>query len=165
MTTLTLVQNAGIAIDRAIDLIISKNRINEALEKLNEAKVCTTQMEQMINPPVLPRYSTLRKEICNAFGIPEENLFLKRRMHEIVNARQVYVYLIRKTRLKKEDPVQWGKRKSPSAVGKHIGFDHATVYHCENKAQDYYDTESNIKTLVDRLMNELVDGKLDMPKL
>lgn len=165
MTTLTLVQNAGIAIDSAIDLIISENRIDEALNKLNEAKVITVQMEQIINPPRPKRYSTLRKEICNAYGIPEENLFLHSRKREIVNARQVYVYLIRKTKLPKEDPIQKANRESENAVGRHITFDHATVYHCENKAQDYYDTEPFCKTLIDRLQKELIEGKLDMPEI
>ena len=70
MTTLTLVQNAGIAIDQAITLIISENRIDEAVEKLNEAKVCTMKMEQMINPPEPEpkpeEKRTLRKEVCDA---------------------------------------------------------------------------------------------------
>lgn len=167
MTTLTLVQNAGIAIDQAINLIISENRIDEAVEKLNEAKICTMKMEQMINPaePEPEKKRTLRKEVCNAFGIPEENLFLHSRKREIVNARQVYVYLIRQTKLKDEDPVQTALRQSEVVVGKHITFDHATVYHCERTVQNQYDTEPNIKTLVDRLMYELIDGKLDMPQL
>jgi len=169
MTTLTLVQNAGIAIDQAITLIISENRIDEAVEKLNEAKVCTMKIEQMINPPEPEpkpeEKRTLRKEVCDAFGIPEENLFIKSRKREIVNARQVYTYLVYTTPIKNEDPVQHAKRTSPVCLGKHIGKDHATVYHYENKVPDYYDTEVNIRTLVDRLRGELIDRKLDMPQL
>lgn len=170
MTTLTLVQNAGIAIDQAITLIISENRIDEAVEKLNEAKVCTMKMEQMINPPEPEpkpeEKRTLRKEVCDAFGIPEENLFIKSRKREICNARQVYVYLIYTTKRQKDEKLeQYKKRTSPSAIGKHTGFDHATIYHCERVVQNYYDTESNIRKLIDRLTNELIEGKLDMPIL
>lgn len=165
MTTLTLVQNAGIAIDQAISLIISENKIDEALEKLNEAKVCTMKMEQMINPPVPSNGASLRREVCNAFGIPEERLFDHCRKREIVNARQVYVYLLRKTKLQKEDPVQKAKRDSEVAMAAHIGFDHATVYHCENKVQDYCDTEPFIRDLISRLTNDIISGKLEMPVL
>ena len=165
MTTLTLVQNAGIAIDQAIGLIISENKIDEALNKLNEAKVFTIEMEQMINPPKLKRYSTLKKEVCDAFGVPQESLFTHSRKREVVSARQVYVYLIRKTKLPKEDPIQKANRDSENKVGRHITFDHATVYHCENKAQDYYDTEPFYKALIDRLQKELIEGKLDMPEI
>jgi len=165
MTTLTLVQNAGIAIDQAISLIISENKIDEVLEKLNEAKVCTMKMEQMINPPVPPKGASLRREICNAFGIPEENIFKHSRKREIISARQVYVYVIRNTRLKDEDPVQKAKRDSEVVLGAHIGFDHATIYHCEKAVQNYCDTEPFFRDLISRLTNDIISGKLEMPVL
>lgn len=112
-----------------------------------------------------PKYSTLRKEICKAFGIPEENLFIHCRKREIVNARQVYVYVIRSTRLKDEDPVQKARRDSESALAAHIGFDHATIFHYEVKAQDYYDTEIFFRSLIDRLTNYLIEERLEMPVL
>ena len=140
------------------------NQINKAYEAKDFQK-----MEQMINPPEPEpkpeEKRTLRKEVCDAFGIPEENLFIKSRKREIVNARQVYTYLVYTTPIKNEDPVQHAKRTSPVCLGKHIGKDHATVYHYENKVPDYYDTEVNIRTLVDRLRGELIDRKLDMPQL
>ena len=161
MTTLTLERNARIATNPAI-LMKQRNMLRSKLivfrRRINP--VITSQV-----PKVPPKYSTLQKEVCNAFGIPEENLFLHCRKREIVNARQVYVFLLRQTKLKDEDPVQTALRQSEVIVGKHITFDHATVYHCERTAQNQYDTEPNIRTLVDRLMYELVDGKLDMPKL
>ncbi len=157
MTTLTLEQNVRIATDPAI---LMKQR-NMLRSKLIMYKKHNGSWENVI-PKVFAK-STLRKEICNAFEIPEENLFVKSRKREIVNARQVYVYLIRTTELKDEAFVQKQKRKSPSAVAKHIGFDHATVYHCEKAVQNYYDTESNIRSLIDRLRDGLINGETQMP--
>lgn len=157
MTTLTLEQNVRIATDPAI-LMKQKNMLRS---KLIMYKKHNGIWENVI--PGVTDKSTLRKEICNAFGIPEENLFLKCRKREIVNARQIYVYLIRTTELEDEVSVQKVKRKSPSALAKHIGFDHATIYHCESKTQDYYDTEADTRALIDRLQADLISGKIPMP--
>jgi len=161
MTTLTLERNVRIATNPAI-LMKQRNMLRSKLivfrRRINP--VITSRVP--IGPP---KYSTLKKEICNAFGIPEERLFDHCRKREIVNARQVYVYLLRKTKLQKEDPVQKAKRDSEVVMAAHIGFDHATVYHCENKVQDYCDTEPFIRDLISRLTNDIISGKLEMPVL
>jgi hypothetical protein len=106
MTTLTLVQNARIATNPAI-LMKQRNMLRSKLIKIKK------RMDSVITSPAptkLPKYSTLSKEICKAFGISEERLFQHTRKREIVNARQVYVYILRKTELEKEDPVQKARR-------------------------------------------------------
>ena len=86
-------------------------------------------------------------------------IFKKSRKREIVNARQVYIYLIRKATIINEDPKQKERRESPTALARYIGCHHATIYYSEDMAQNYYDTEENIRQLIDRLLKELLIGK------
>lgn len=109
--------------------------------------------------------TTLRYEVCKAFSIPEEVLFLKCRKREICNARQAYVYLIMTTDLEKADKVQAKRRKSPSALAKHIGQDHATVLHSLKVVSNYKDTEVFFSDLIDRLNKGLKDGTVEMPEI
>ena len=67
MTTLTLVQNAGIAIDQAITLIISENRIDEAVEKLNEAKEIA--VNAVIGFMMIAMASTILWILANLVGV------------------------------------------------------------------------------------------------
>jgi chromosomal replication initiation ATPase DnaA len=163
MTTLTLVQNAGIAINEAINLIISNNKVDEALAKLNEAKEYTDKMELMINPPVSPErkqaVTTLRKEVCNAFGISESEIFLKTRKREIVNARQVFCFCLISYK------IPWKKGVGSSWLMRNIGWDHATHLHTCKVVDKYIDTEILYRELIPRLKEGMLNGTIDVPEL
>jgi len=162
MTTLELTQATARALDQAINLIISENKIDEALQRLNEARICTEQMEKMINPPKMKRpepTTTLRKEICNAFGINESDIFKKTRKREIVNARQVFVFCI------SEFEIYGKKNAGCSKVKRLIGWDHSTHLHSVKVVSGYYDTEPMYKALLPRLKEGLANGSIAVDEL
>jgi hypothetical protein len=169
MTTLTLVQNAGIAINDAINLIISENKIDEALTKLNEAKTYTDKMELMINPPSpvknpvevvrKPPETTLRKEICKAFGIEESEIFLKTRKREIVNARQMFCFCLMSFR------IPWKRAVGASWLMRNVGWDHATHLHARKAVTIYEENETLYKNLIPILKKGMLNGTIDVPEL
>lgn len=135
-----------------------------------------------------PKKITLKKRICDFFEIPEELLFEKTRKREVVNARQVYKYLVKtvseklleELKEKTEPHLQWmnndeiyeynkklqrlTRNKTLSALGLHIGGrDHATVCHTMKAVQNYYDTETIIQNLIDTVTEELYRGKIELP--
>ena len=141
-----------------------------------------------IMDPTVPKKMSLRKRICDAFEIPEEVLFDKTRKREVVNARQVYTYLVKtvseklleELKEKTEPHLQWmnndeiyeynkklqrlTRNKTLSALGLHIGGrDHATVCHTMKAVQNYYDTETIIQNLIDTVTEELYRGKIELP--
>lgn len=146
MTTLTLTRkllarrNARAVIDPAIVHIVSKRKKDSKRYY----------------------YSNLKKEVCKAFDIPESLLFTKTRKSKIVNARQVYVYLLRTATV-----ISGGeeRRHTVVSIAKHIGFDHSTVCHCMRVVRNYYDTEVFFKNIIDRLQEEIREGRLEMPVL
>lgn len=158
MTTLTVTRNARIP-DPAI-LMRQRNMLWNKIILKDKKRVSNNNY-----PPPLSKGQALQREICNAFEIPETWIFKKSRKREIVNARQVYIYLIRKATIINEDPKQKERRKSPTALARYIGWHHATIYYSEDMAQNYYDTEENIRQLIDRLLKELLIGKITLPEI
>lgn len=163
MTTLELTQATAMAIDQAISLIISENKIDEAIMKLNEAKICTDTMEKMINPPAVREpiaETTLLKAISNMFDVPENEIFTKSRKRERCSARQAYVYVLMKTLVK-------GKGGIPgsSKMYRHMGWDHSTNLYTCKVVQNYMDTEVSFREKIFELQNGLVSGKIEYPNL
>jgi hypothetical protein len=141
-------------------------------EKEKQLSLYRKMLDCIQNKPL-----SLRKEICTAFGIPLEMMFKHIRKRNIVNARQVYTYLLMTTDVKKQRviPIQellhqkynpdMEKRDSPSFMGRHIGYDHANIYNCLKTTWNYYQTEKFYKDLIDRLQELLLVGKIDMPNV
>lgn len=123
----------------------------------------------------LPVERTLKAEICQAFSIPEEDIFKHTRKREIANARQVYVFLTMTTDVKNKTVIPLEKmiftkpnpdmemRDRPNFVARHIGFDHATIYHCCKATTCYYETEKWYRSLIDRLREDIFKGRLELP--
>lgn len=143
-----------------------------------------------IMDPSVPKKMSLRKRICDAFEIPEEVLFDKTRKREVVNARQVYTFLVKKVseKLLKEleektkprlslmnnDEVLEYKRKlfrltrnkTLSPLGNHIGGkDHATIVHTMKAVNNYYETEPFYRNLIDSVTEEIYCGRVELPMI
>lgn len=164
MTPLVLVQTTGMAIDMARQMVLSDTIDREALlQKLNEARDCANAMEAIINPPKEDiKTTTLRKEVCKAFGISEDEIFQRTRKKEIINARQVYVFCVMRTRIPGKTPEF--KMIGPSAVESYIGWDHAThITNCKT-VQKYIDTEKAYREIIPRLQEGLEKGLLTIPE-
>jgi len=117
-----------------------------------------------MNKPPKPK-PILKKEVCDAFGISEEDIFKKTRERKICNARQVYVYIIKTANIPGEDPKCKSRRTNLVRLGRHISRDHATIIHSVKVVQNYYDTEVFYKELIDRLQNEITQKRIVIPKL
>jgi len=161
MTTLELTQATAMVIDQAISLIISENKIDEAIVKLNEAKICTEALEKMINPPlpaVIPA-KPFKKEICKKFDVSEDLLFTKTRRREICNARQVYMYVLMNTYIKGH------VTPGPSRMKSHTGWDHATCIYACKVVRNYMDTERLFRDKVIELQVNLRNGVIAYPEI
>jgi chromosomal replication initiator protein len=79
--------------------------------------------------------SEIQKAVCSYFCITPENLLSKTRKREIVQARQIAMYLSRSM-----------TKSSLSSIGAQIGGkDHATVLHSYNTVCDLIDTDKHFK--------------------
>jgi transcription-repair coupling factor (superfamily II helicase) len=142
-------------------------------EKEKQIALYRKMLDCIQNKPL----SSLRKEICTAFGIEQEVMFKHTRKRAVVNARQVYTYLLMTTDIKNQRilPIEellhqkynpdMDKRDSPSFMGRHLDFNHATTYNSLRTTWNYYQTEKFYKDLIDRLQKLLLEGKIEMPNI
>ena len=80
----------------------------------------------------------IQKEVCSYFGLQPEHLLSKTRKREIVQARQIAMYLSRNL-----------TKTSLASIGAQIGGkDHATVLHAYNTVCDLMDTDRRFRQYV-----------------
>ena len=98
------------------------------------------------DPKVEISVGRIQEVVCNYFGISEDILLSKTRKREIVQARQIAMYLSRSL-----------TSTSLSSIGAQIGGkDHATVLHACNTVGDLMDTDRSFRGYVhdiERLLN------------
>jgi hypothetical protein len=171
----TVIQQQIDATQLDIEVMRFEGMPEEVIQEKEKQLAIYNKILTCIQNPVKPL--SLREEICKSFGIRTELMFERSRKSEIVNARQVYTYLLMTTDLKNQkvlsiqelkfrtiDPFM-NKRDSPSFVGRHIGYDHANIYNCLKTTWNYYQTEKFYKDLIDRLQELLLVGKIEMPNV
>jgi hypothetical protein len=128
-----------------------------------------------------PKPPTLKAEICKAFGIEEDMIFARSRKREIVNARQVYIFLMMTTNVKDKvvcfdilhvegirhrRPIKnMDNRDRPFYMSHHTKLDHSTMYNSCRVTQNYYETEPFYRDLINRLRNDLFNGVVVMPEI
>ena len=89
--------------------------------------------------------SEIQKAVCNYFCISAENLASKTRKREIVQARQIAMYLSRSM-----------TKASLSSIGAQIGGkDHATVLHSYNTVCDLIETDKHFRQHVQSIEKKL----------
>ena len=80
----------------------------------------------------------IQKEVCSYFGLQPGEILSKTRKREIVQARQIAMYLSRNL-----------TKTSLASIGAHIGGkDHATVLHAYNTVCDLMDTDRHFRQYV-----------------
>jgi len=88
--------------------------------------------------PIEVSVNEIQKEVCNYFGLQSEHLLSKTRKREIVQARQIAMYLSRNL-----------TKTSLASIGAQIGGkDHATVLHAYNTVCDLMDTDRSFRQYV-----------------
>ena len=87
----------------------------------------------------------IRNTVCDYFKITPELIVSKTRKREIVQARQITMYLVRNL-----------TKTSLASIGSQMGGkDHATVLHACNTVSDLIDTDRNIRHYVADLERQL----------
>lgn len=116
----------------------AKKNITLELAKSLIDKIVTDPQNEM-------SVSRIQEEVCNYFGITQELFLSKTRKREIVQARQIAMYLSRNL-----------TKTSLSSIGAQIGGkDHATVLHACNTVSDLIDTDRNFRGYVHDIENSL----------
>ncbi len=109
----------------------------ELAESMTDKLVNNNQRELSVNE--------IQKAVCTYFCISAENLLSKTRKREIVQARQIAMYLSRSL-----------TKSSLSSIGAQIGGkDHATVLHSYNTVCDLIDTDKHFKQHVQAIEKKL----------
>ena len=91
----------------------------------------------------------IRNTVCDYFKISPETIVSKTRKREIVQARQIAMYLVRNL-----------TKTSLTSIGSQMGGkDHATVLHACSTVSDLIDTDRNIRRYVADLERQLKGGK------
>lgn len=112
-----------------------------------------------------PNYAvqTLKEAICEAFGVQTDELSTKTRLRKVVNARQVYVYvLISAFDLPGYEGRCKGRYKGVSFLQRHFGFNHCTSIHCVDAVSNYMETETFYKEKVPEFIAGVRDGLLSV---
>ncbi|MEO8166697.1 MAG: chromosomal replication initiator protein DnaA [bacterium] len=87
----------------------------------------------------------IQRNVCEYFSIPEDLLRAKTRKQEIVNARQVAMYLAKEL-----------TNSSLKTIGLHFGGrDHSTVIHAYQCVEDQMKIDSKYKTNIDHIKRRL----------
>ena len=91
----------------------------------------------------------IRNTVCDYFKITPDIIVSKTRKREIVQARQITMYLVRNL-----------TKTSLASIGSQMGGkDHATVLHACSTVSDLIDTDRNIRRYVADLERQLKNGK------
>lgn len=87
----------------------------------------------------------IQKTVCEYFGITQDSIISKTRKREIVQARQIAMYLTRNM-----------TKTSLASIGQQIGGkDHATVLHACNTVTDLIATDKNFRQYVSDIEKQL----------
>ena len=147
--------NDGVALpDEIIHHIASRicNNVREiegalvsllAQATLNKTPITLSLVEHMTEKLVSNHRSEIsiqeiQKEVCSYFCLPPEQMLSKTRKREIVQARQIAMYLSRNL-----------TKNSLASIGSQIGGkDHATVLHACNTVCDLIDTDRSFRQYV-----------------
>ena len=103
-------------------------------------------IEKIVNEPQNEiSVSRIQDEVCSYFGITREMFLSKTRKREIVQARQIAMYLSRNL-----------TKTSLSSIGTQLGGkDHATVLHACNTVSDLIDTDRSFRGFVRDIERQL----------
>jgi chromosomal replication initiator protein len=87
----------------------------------------------------------IQRVVCESMGIPEDLIRAKTRKQEVVNARQIAMYLSKEL-----------TNSSLKTIGLHFGGrDHSTVIHAYQSVEDSMKTEPNQHTIIQQIRAKL----------
>lgn len=133
-------------IEGALNALLAHSTINREDITLDLAKRVTEQIVNVESSEI--SVDKIRCAVCDYFKISQDQIVSKTRKREIVQARQITMYLVRNL-----------TKTSLASIGTQIGGkDHATVLHACNTVQDLIETDRNIKRYVSDLEKQLTQS-------
>ena len=127
--------------------LLAHSTLNRESITLELAKKVTRQIINVDSAEM--SLEKIRDTVCNYFKITPEVILSKTRKREIVQARQIAMYLVRNL-----------TKTSLASIGSQMGGkDHATVLHACSTVSDLIDTDRNIRKYVSDLENQLKPGR------
>jgi len=104
-----------------------------------------TVKEIATNRPANISIDQITKVVCEFFDVDENKVREKNRKKEVVQARQVAMYLAKKL-----------TNSSLKTIGLHFGGrDHSTVIHAQNSIEEAINTDENMKETIKNLRNKI----------
>ncbi len=104
-----------------------------------------TVKEIATNRPANISIDQITKVVCEFFDVDENKVREKNRKKEVVQARQVAMYLAKKL-----------TNSSLKTIGLHFGGrDHSTVIHAQNSIEEAINTDENMKEIIKNLRNKI----------
>lgn len=123
--------------------LLAHSIINKEDITLDLAKHVTEQIVNVESQEI--SLDKIRNTVCDYFKISPDAIISKTRKREIVQARQITMYLVRNL-----------TKTSLASIGSQIGGkDHATVIHACNTVSDLIETDRNIRRYVADLEKQL----------
>ena len=127
--------------------LLAHSTFNRENITLDLAKKVTQQIVNVDSSEI--SLERIRNTVCDYFKISPETIVSKTRKREIVQARQITMYLVRNLT----------KTSLASICSQMGGKDHATVLHACSTVSDLIDTDRNIRRYVADLERQLKGGK------
>lgn len=129
----------GILFSLIANATFAQKNISLALARDIVEKIVTEPKIEITIPKI-------QNTVCQYFGIPEDMFMSKTRKREIVQARQIAMYLSRSM-----------TKTSLASIGEALGGkDHATVLHACNTVNDLIDTDRNFRSYlhdIEKMLN------------
>lgn len=123
--------------------LLAHSTLNKENITLELAKKVTDQIVSTTSNDL--SFDKIRDTVCDYFKISQEQIISKTRKREIVQARQIAMYLIRNL-----------TQSSLALIGSKMGGkDHATVLHACSTVQDLMESDKSIKHYVHELEKQL----------
>ena len=94
----------------------------------------------------------LSKAICEAFSIPVDDLFKRKRNGQIIDARRFYLYVLNKV-------LNYG----PAKTARYTGWDHASVIYHSRKCLNLMETEIYYRNRTNQVLTELKYERINIP--
>lgn len=125
------------------------------IDNLRRQNKVLSEALDLLNYPNAPR-QTLKEAVCEAFGIEARELFTRTRLRKVVNARQVYIYILINTL----DLPGYNKKngKGCKYLERKTGINYTTVIHSVEVVSNFIDTEAKYKIIVADLIKGVRAG-------
>lgn len=104
-------------------------------EKVNLQMVSEVVKSYINHKPNEISIDQIKKVVCEYFQIPVDKIASRDRKREVVQARQITMYLAKNL-----------TKTSLMGIGKHFDLHHSTVIHAVNQVKDLKDVDKNFKT-------------------